>query len=133
MSPVQRSLVGALLAVCGGCADDANCSAVGGRHTQLYVLDSATHAPICDSLVTSDAATDGGFAANTDRNFCGFVEVSVAPGSYLIRVAAPHYMETAQPITVSTDQCGTRSIQPEGARDGLPGFGDTVSIGLEPR
>lgn len=120
-----------------GCSDSANCSAVGGVHTELYVVDSATGEAICNFSATlraanSGAVVDGGAETSNDPNFCGFALVDAPAGDYWVSVTAQGYRDSALEIQVTIDECKARHIAPQGARDGLPGFGDTTTIGLSP-
>jgi hypothetical protein len=94
--------------------------------------------PICDATVTlqgsgSDAVVDGGAVVSTDPSACGFATVYAPAGNYDVIAAAPGYQNGTVEIQVTIDACEARHIAPEGPRAGLPGFGDTVSIGLKPR
>lgn len=109
-----------------GCGNGGNCSAVGGVHTQLYVVDAATSAPLCDAMAAAP-----GIDSNSSDRACGFILIDAPPGDYQLSVVAGGHKSKAVIVEITADECQIRHIHSSEPADQLPVFADTVSIGLD--
>ena len=113
------------------CSPATSCDALGNVTIGLYVVDVNTKQPICEPAVSVESSADPNVTAPGYN--CGFVTLNLPNGSFEVSVAATGHANVTQRITVRTDECGRQHIAPDGPRDGLPGYGNSVTVGLAPQ
>ena len=114
---------------CFGCGE--NCREYVGDPPTVYVIDSQTQQPICPARVE---IRDGEYAAVAfvPPACRGRYSFSYRRGSYTVSISADGYQSRTVKMRMYKDDCDVLVVEPEGPRNGLPGYAYTVTVALDP-
>lgn len=112
---------------CG--SDDPACPST-AQEASLYVLDAETQEPLCDAEIE---LRDGDYTETirSEPGECtGIYTLPARPGEYTVIVIISDYTILATGVALAENSCGVLRVDQPGPRDGLPGFPNTVTLGM---
>jgi hypothetical protein len=125
MASVAGCVAVSLLLTTGGCGKECPESAVGPP--MVLVVNAETQAPVCDATVEF-VRDDGSSVTQITHDCSGLASAPEQWGTYDVTVVATGYDPATEQVVITTDECGAEWIEPDGPRNGYPGYADTVTI-----